>query len=133
MNFTTQSTFKNLPSHSETNNSDTITVPGEAYTIRELLEKHTQGIYPQIAKEPQYEENPDFENIDITKNPDFDLTDASEMKQSMLQKLEEQEQKLATEAEEKRAQENAKIEELENEVKELRKQANSAQFPHAEK
>lgn len=52
-----------------------LTVPGEAYSIRELLQKYTQGIMPAVAREGYYEDTDD-EDFDVLPDrlPDFDLT-----------------------------------------------------------
>lgn len=56
-----------------------MTVPDQSYTVRELLQKFTSGGMPDVAKVPQYEEDPDFDDIDPTRLPDFDLADLTEL------------------------------------------------------
>lgn len=54
------------------------TVQGQAYSIRELLEKFVSGAIPDIGKVPQYEEDPTFEQTDILRRPDVDIVDVHE-------------------------------------------------------
>lgn len=54
------------------------TIQGQAYSIRELLEKFVSGAVPDIGKVPQYEENPEFETTDILRSPGVDIVDVHE-------------------------------------------------------
>jgi len=75
--FNTKYNFKLSPSHMEYNEGQSMTIPGQAYTISEILEKYTRGQAPRIAKDGYYEENPSLDSIDPMRSPDFDLADAT--------------------------------------------------------
>nr|QJB19833.1 MAG: hypothetical protein [Microvirus sp.] len=55
----------------ETIKGKSMTIPGQSYSINEILDKFTRGITLAIGKTPQYEENDDYENevnyVDITE------------------------------------------------------------------
>lgn len=74
------------------------TIKDESFTIRELLEKHTQGLFPDdLQREALYEEEPDLENPPLNKQPDFDkLEDQKQLlnkaKSTILQASEEAEE-----------------------------------------
>lgn len=52
------------------------TIPGETYTIRELLNKHTRGILPPgIDREPIYDNEPNFDSPDFQKINRSDIND----------------------------------------------------------
>lgn len=59
------------------------TIPGEAYTIRELLTKFTRGVIPDVGKNMKFDDSEDFEDIDISRVPDFDLSDITEYKENI--------------------------------------------------
>lgn len=62
-------------------NPISLTVPGQAFSIREILEKFTRGMsFDNIAKQPQFMDNPDFDSYDFTTSPDFDLADVTNHK-----------------------------------------------------
>lgn len=70
-------TFTIQPIDCETNNEPSVTVPGQAYTIEELLVKFGQGQNPVSVKDGiYYGEAQDFDDFDPTTSPDFDLVDA---------------------------------------------------------
>ena len=87
------------------------TIPDQAYTIRELLEKYSTGIMPPVGKIPHYEEDPDIDDPDFTRDPAFDLSDATRIKDEsteILQRVHDAEQKRAQEKEKADAIEEAK-------------------------
>lgn len=55
---------------------DSLTVPNDAYSIRDLMERFVKGIPPQIAKLPRFADMADFDNVDPTFDPAFDIVDA---------------------------------------------------------
>lgn len=56
---------------------DSETVPNQAFTVTEVLQKFQAGTLPNISKKIYFEENTDFDNINPTEAPDFDLADAT--------------------------------------------------------
>lgn len=77
--YQTSNTFKS--NGGEKNSGKSITVQNEAYTIKELLEKHTQGLMPSVGLNPQYDHEEATHDDDIThRKPNLDLTDIDELK-----------------------------------------------------
>lgn len=92
-NITNQFNLNNLNVPGEINEGPSLAIPGEAYTIRELLEKYTNGVMPDIHREGQYDEEPDIDNPDMFRKPDLDLSDLDLMEtivQTTQQQVEEQ-------------------------------------------
>lgn len=77
------------------------TIPGESYSIRELLERAIIGNVPNIEKKGSYAEDPDFDDDDETRRPDFDLADATSSIDELENKfsLEKTKQKIAKQKE----------------------------------
>lgn len=86
----------------EANTGLSLTIPGQSYTVREILEKFTRGLAPRVSKNGVFEEDPSFDTIDATQSPDFDLTDATTLLHQSLTALSESKaaQKTAMEAKE---------------------------------
>lgn len=58
--------------------SASITVPDEALSVKQLLDRFTSGVeLPPIQKPAYYEDSQDFDSYDVTKDPAFDLADAT--------------------------------------------------------
>lgn len=78
----------------EKSDPQTETIQGDSYTIKELLDKYTHGIMPQITRLGTY---PDIEDIDSLENFIItDLTDideAQEYIQEIKQRLQTREKK----------------------------------------
>lgn len=67
-----------------------MTVPNETYSLREIVEKFSREYPKSLLRTGYYdqinEEDPDFDDIDLTRSVDFDLTDAIELKQKIQSK-----------------------------------------------
>lgn len=61
----------------EVNSGELITVPDQSYTVREILEKFTSGLIPEMhVYSDESDFNPEDEfDIDPTTHRDFDLSD----------------------------------------------------------
>lgn len=60
----------------ETPKGVSVTIPGETYTIRELLKKHTRGILPpDIIRQGQYSDEQEFDSPDLQKLHRSDIND----------------------------------------------------------
>lgn len=59
------------------------TVVGQAYTVREILERFTRGLNPGVMRSGSYDLDADFDDIDETRNPDFDLSDVTRIKNDL--------------------------------------------------
>lgn len=70
----TNNTYELLPEHLEHPVGETLTIPGESYTIQELLQKYTHGIVPPLHREGIYEDSDSFEDNPF-RRPEADLTD----------------------------------------------------------
>lgn len=68
-----------IPSRGEVNNDPSMTIPGQSYTIKEILERFTNGQSLNIQKTGSYQENPDFDDITLNSNTIQDLTDFDEV------------------------------------------------------
>ncbi len=67
---------KTLKGDKESPKGISLTIPGETYTIRELLIKHTQGVLPPgIDRQPHYAEDTDFNSPDYHKINNLDIVD----------------------------------------------------------
>lgn len=58
----------------ETNSGEIITVPGQSYTVKELVIRYENGVPLPKVKNMQYDEIFD-EDLNPMREPDFDLTD----------------------------------------------------------
>lgn len=64
--------------HSVNSTGESMTIPGEAISIKELLDRATQGT-PLLHREPIYFDQEDMEKIDLFYSPHIDLTDLDEL------------------------------------------------------
>lgn len=91
----------------EFNTEDSQTIPGQTYTVSEVLFRFSNGTLPNIVKTPHYEDNPDFDNVDITQNPAFDMVDAENFVQKIKHQQSERKLKKDLEKEEEERKSNA--------------------------
>jgi len=106
--YRTPSNYHLHPRVYEKNDDPSMTIPGESYSIRELLEKQTQGIMPPIHRQQIYDENPTFDTDTTVHNPDYDLTD----KENLLIEKKAQLELLIKEQKQKKDQGSSKTREL---------------------
>ncbi len=60
------------------------TVAGEVYTIKELIQRHVNGLMPNIGKQPIYDfEEAHHDDPTLFREPNFDLTDLDTIKQTI--------------------------------------------------
>jgi len=83
------------------------TIVGESYTIQELLRKHTTGLMPQIGKEPQWQEDANFDSLDMQKVNNADIYVKKELAKEVQKGIKE----TLNEIEDKRAEKFLKQEE----------------------
>ncbi len=110
------------------NTGASITIPGETYTIRELLIRHTNGLEPMVTKSPIWQENATHDDLDLQKTHSLDLTERDEIKQqqkSIIDSIHSQQNEKTKQLEQK-VQEQAKNS-LKNE------EANQEQKKHSDK
>lgn len=60
----------------EVNTAESETVPNQAFTVTEILQRFSNGTLPNIVQPVYYDDTDDFDNIDPTQNPAFDIVDA---------------------------------------------------------
>lgn len=99
------------------------TIPGESLTIRELLQKHVNGIAPPIGRQVYYEEEPDIDNPDITRSGDFDLTTISDSRTELEALQERYDKQERQRAEKRKKAEEKHLKELQDELTQLRAKA----------
>jgi len=120
--FRNRYTFKLKGTDMECIKSPSQTVKGDAYTVRELFEKHTAGIVPPIQRIGDYDDEADLDFPDPTKSPDFDLVDATQI----LTDIQPIKDAIEKEKNAKIKAEKAEIEELRQKLKAEKKQKQEA-------
>lgn len=97
---------------------ESMTVPGEALSVKEILEMHTKGL-TLPSRSMQYDGTDDeidkMPETDITRDPDFDLADATMMKDTLEEELENKKQQKREEAKQKAREAKAKAKEKSDE------------------
>lgn len=96
---------------SEFNDGKSLTIPNEAYSIKEVLEKFTSGINLPIQRNGQFDENPDFDTADITRDPAadiYDITTALQVNQAKISEAEAKKAKAIKGKAEKKAEDERK-------------------------
>lgn len=64
----------------EENNEPSETVQGDSYTVKELIEKHVNGIMPAVGLQPEYDHEEPSHDDDVTlRSPDLDLSDIDQI------------------------------------------------------
>lgn len=63
--------------HYETPKGQSMTLPNEALSIQEILNKWTHGIDPMLTKNPAYVDEADIDDIDLEAVQRMDLTEKS--------------------------------------------------------
>lgn len=86
--------YKPKPEQQETPKGVSLAIPDDSYTVRELLQKHTQGIDPAIARIPYFDEDVDHDSLDKTK--ELDLFEREELLQQNKNYIQQQEEKIKT-------------------------------------
>lgn len=61
--------------HVQISDPDSVTIPGQSFTIQQLLLRQKQGIPMDIFYHPEYDPNPSLDGIDREQFARMDLTD----------------------------------------------------------
>lgn len=77
MNILTHYSYRPLASGMETPKGESLTIPDQSLTIREIVERFVMGEPTLGQRAVHYDEVEDFDNIDPTLDPAFDLADVS--------------------------------------------------------
>lgn len=104
----------------EINNEPSETVPNQSFTVGEVLLRFSNGTLPNIVQPVYYDDNDDFDNVDITQDPAFDLVDAENYKNYLATKK-ESEQKTKTNLSQSESQKNEPTEQKSDENSEAAK------------
>nr|QJB19970.1 MAG: hypothetical protein [Microvirus sp.] len=94
INYVNAHNYVHKKSHFETVDKVSMTVPDQAMTIKQILEKYTNGINPNVSRQVGYHDGePTFDDIDPTRDPEFDLADITIHKDELEKKISLQEQR----------------------------------------
>lgn len=83
--YTNPYNYKHHPSHYETPKGESVTIPGEAYTIQELYMRSMGGLLENFQQRGQYDGDPTFDDYDLSKIANLDFTELSEIQIELLQ------------------------------------------------
>ena len=67
----------------ESVSEDTITVPNQALSIRDLVTRFSRGQEVEGARPHYFDNSEDLDNTDPTLRPDFDLSDATKLRSEL--------------------------------------------------
>lgn len=59
----------------EINTAESLTVPNQSYTVKEIIQMHERGISPVIMKKALFEQDYFSEDLNPLRKKDLDLTD----------------------------------------------------------
>lgn len=118
--FRSRQYYKPLPRSN--NKGPSKAIQGEAYTIRELLHKHTRGIMPPVMRNGQYMDDADFDSIDMEKVNRMDIVDKHEIYQ--------QQTDIITQIEESEREKRKQAKKAKNEQNEKAKKAQQRESAH---
>lgn len=82
-----QLNYYESPDSFEYPEGDSQVIPNQTLTINEVLTRFQAGTLPDIVKNPLFEDNPDFDNINLTEAPDWDLADATHVLEIAQQRI----------------------------------------------
>jgi len=119
MTFTTPYTFNPLLDRGEVNKGESMTIPDQSLTIRQILERFTLGQPVMGSHAVMYDgENPSHDDIDPTLDPAFDLSDYTTISSEIVTaKAERKAKAQAAKAEAERSEAEAKAAKAEAEAK----------------
>lgn len=108
------------PHHCELPSGKSMTVPNEAYTVREIFSMYRANIGPAVARDPKFDPAADFDSDDLEKLHHLDLAELQEYKLRLLEEMKANDEKVKTMKSEASAKRKAELEELEEIKAELR-------------
>lgn len=77
-------TYNHLNEREEENHDLSLTIPDQAMSIRQILADYTIGRDNNVlARNPQFSNTDDFDNVDPTADPSFDLADMTELQEQI--------------------------------------------------
>lgn len=69
------------------NNDESLTVPDDSYTIKDLIRRYQAGCMPNVGRNVIYDDEPDIDNCDPTCDPAFDLVDREELSRDLAERI----------------------------------------------
>jgi len=88
-----------------------MTVKGESYTIAELMHRTANGLVDSVYKDGQYDEDVDFDSVDMHKVHSLDPVEQTEVLNTTLESEVNQAKQKAKDKSEKAAKERSSVEE----------------------
>lgn len=73
----------------EENHSPSMTVPGESYSIQDLIQKHTSGIPVPVFHQGEYDDEPEHDDYDKRELMNADIVEQNEAIQEAQEKIEQ--------------------------------------------
>src|SRR5690554_2343325 len=64
-----------------------LTTPDMSLTVRQLLDRFTQGMYPDVTRDGEYDEEPMFDEIGIADSNTHDPLDLLQLQDEIKRKL----------------------------------------------
>jgi hypothetical protein len=97
------------PTKGEINEGRSLTLQGEAYTIKEILDRHTTGILPDQGREDWFYGTEDFDEPDLEKFLGEDLFEKETISKMNREKLHELKRKVQDKVKENQEKEAAEL------------------------
>lgn len=80
-----QYNYELLDKHKETVQGESLTVPNEAFSIKEIMERSMKGLNdPSLIRQEHYQDDSDFDDVDLEKISRLDLAEIEEYKLNLL-------------------------------------------------
>lgn len=100
----------------ENSKQQSLTIPNETYTIRELIKKHVRDQMPQsVIRKAQWGLDPKHEDLDLQKTHQMDIVDKNEIIQQNQEIISFQKEHINNKKEEQEIKkQNKKVEESQN-------------------
>lgn len=85
--YRTQNNYKHLATDWEKVDPISQTIQGEAFNIKEILERFTRDLLPAMERPAYYHDTDDIDYEDVAMRPNLDLTEALEARNEILSKV----------------------------------------------
>lgn len=93
-------------------NKPHLAVPDMSYTVRQLLEKFTQGIDPGVARDVSYyEEEPSHDDLDLQQVMAMDITEKHQLRENLSNSVNQMKEEVKAKGKAKAAEAQKKAEE----------------------
>lgn len=95
--FITAGRYKTKKAYHETILGKSMTIQGEAYTIKEVIDRATRGLGTAIAKKAIWADAEYFDDIDLNEAQNMDLAEIQELNQEVKDRIKHLSEKLEDE------------------------------------